>query len=129
MIAAPQLIALGLQDILQQAGFLVMDPVSSNSKALAFLSREQPDAVLLDCELSDGRATPVVQALQSAGIPFAVMTGEAVDGLTEVTFKIAPRLLKPFSEEDVVRIVWQLIAECPASPGDPSATALDGAAP
>ena len=75
--------------------------MSSNSQALTLLARERPDAVLLDCGLTDGRATTVAEALQGAGVPFAVMTGEAADGLTEAAFATAPRIAKP-----VLGMLW-----------------------
>ena len=123
------LIALLLQNTLQQAGFWVMDAVSSNCEALALLARERPDTMQLDGTLIDGRATPVAAALRSIGVSFAVLTGQAADDLTEVAFAAAPWIAKPFSEATVVRIVQQQIAQGPAMLGHPGGTAPDGAAP
>ena len=59
------IIGLQLQDLLERGGYQVMDLAPTNRQALAALSQHRPDAVLLDCSLSDGQATPVAEELLS----------------------------------------------------------------
>jgi DNA-binding response OmpR family regulator len=46
-----------------------------NKVALNYLETHQVDAALVDYQLSDGPCEPVLQLLQSRGIPFIVVSG------------------------------------------------------
>ena len=47
----------------------------TNKVALNYLATHQVDAALVDYQLSDGPCEPVLQLLQSRGIPFIVVSG------------------------------------------------------
>ena len=83
-------VALELEATLREVGCTPLGPVASIADALATLKADRPDAVLLDLGLTDGRATPVAEALASAGVPFAVMTGFDAMGLKGVLKNGAP---------------------------------------
>jgi len=52
----------------------------SSSEAIRFLDDNQPDAVLIDLRLEDGDSgLTVVDAMQNASLPVAVVTGEPID--------------------------------------------------
>lgn len=102
------LIGMDLQDLLQRGGYQVMDLAPTNRQALASLVHLRPDAVLLDCSLSDGHAKPVARVLLAARIPFAVMSGHMEAELADECFATAPRLTKPFASDAVLEMVRKL---------------------
>jgi DNA-binding NtrC family response regulator len=103
------LISLHLEMILREMGCVCLGPCASIAEALAALELKRPDAVLLDIELADGRATLVAQALASQSIPFAVLTGQAKADL-EGALANPPILSKPFSVCAVQSMVLRLLA-------------------
>jgi DNA-binding response OmpR family regulator len=69
------LIALALEASLEDAGFRVAGPFNRNAAALAWLDAHTPDLALIDILLRDGPCTPVVRALRTRNIPFAIYSG------------------------------------------------------
>jgi CheY-like chemotaxis protein len=47
----------------------------TNKAALAYLATHQVDAAIVDYQLRDGPCEPVLELLQSRGIPFIVVSG------------------------------------------------------
>ena len=85
-----------------------MDLAPTNRQALASLVHLRPDAVLLDCSLSDGHARPVARVLLAARIPFAVMSGHMEAALADECFATVTELTKPFASDAVLEIVRTL---------------------
>jgi CheY-like chemotaxis protein len=77
------LIAMDLQSILEDAGFHVLGPIGTISKAFAFLERSTPDLALLDVNLGGVDVFALADALASRGIKFIFLTGHSARRLPE----------------------------------------------
>lgn len=71
------LIAMDLQLLLEDHGWRVVGPVATVGQALALLEIELPSVALLDVNLGTELVTPVAEALEASGVPFAVATAYA----------------------------------------------------
>ena len=72
-------IAMDLELSLVDAGFGVMGPVPTVAAALALLTKQRPDAAVLDVSLRGERVTAVAETLRTMGVPFVLASayGEA----------------------------------------------------
>jgi DNA-binding NtrC family response regulator len=75
LIEDQALIGMALEATLEDAGFRVAGPFTSNAEALAWLELHTPDLALLDVLLRDGPCTGLVRALRRRSIPFAIYSG------------------------------------------------------
>jgi DNA-binding NtrC family response regulator len=75
LIEDQALIGMALEATLEDAGFRVAGPFTSNAQALAWLDQNTPDLALLDVLLRDGPCTSLVRALRRRNIPFAIYSG------------------------------------------------------
>ena len=78
----------------------MLGPLASVTDTLDLLKVHLPDAALLDVRLIDGSAEPIAMALCNASVPFAVMSAAEGKQLGDA-LALAPRLLKPFSFDDL----------------------------
>ena len=102
------LIAAEIGRALEGAGAVVLGPAYSVGQALALLrDGAAPDAALLDVNLRGEPVTPVALALAGLGVPFALVTAYATDGL-DGPLRAAPRVGKPFTAAGLVRAVARL---------------------
>ena len=103
------LIAAWVGRALEGAGAVVLGPAGSVGRALALLAdgSPPPDAALLDANLGGEAVTPVALALAGRGVPFALVTAYAADGL-DGPLRAAPRVGKPFTAAGLVRAVARL---------------------
>ena len=100
------LIAAQIGQVLAGAGAVVLGPAHSVEEAMALLrDGTPPDAALLDVNLRGELVTPVARALAGLGVPFALVTAYAADGLDEPLLRAAPRVGKPFTAAGLVRAV------------------------
>jgi CheY-like chemotaxis protein len=103
------LVAAEIGRMLEGAGAVVLGPVHSVEEALALLrGGVLPDAALLDVNLRGEMVTPVAQALDERGVPFALVTAYAAADLGEPLLRRAPRVGKPFAAATLVRAVARL---------------------
>lgn len=90
------LIALLIADVLADAGFLVVGPVSSLAAAMVAVRKNGFVAALLDIELGKGEDSyPVASILAERGIPFAFVSSCPKDQI-DSRFIVQPVLSKPF---------------------------------
>ena len=102
------LIAAQIGGVLEEAGAVVLGPAHSVEEALALLrDGAPPDAALLDVNLRGEAVTPVALALAGRGVPFALVTAYAAEGL-DGPLRAAPRVGKPFTAAGLVRAVARL---------------------
>ena len=73
------LIAVALQDDLEEAGYGVAGPFVTCTDALSWLEAHRPDLAVLDTVLKDGPCKEVALRLTSLGVPFLVYSGLAED--------------------------------------------------
>ncbi len=99
------LIADSLQDILQEAGYAVVGIADSVAKALAIISQQPPNLVLLDIYLKGGETSlALARTLQAWSIPFVYISANANDGVQEEVKLTQPYgyIVKPFRQKDVL---------------------------
>ena len=101
------LVAMLVEDALEEAGFGVIGPVRSVGQALETLEAEQPDAAVLDLNLAGENSVAVADALVARGIPFVVATGYGAAGLPP-THRNALVLPKPYDPADLTAILARL---------------------
>ena len=108
-------IALEIETTLRELGCLVLGPTASVADTLDLLTRERPDAALLDVELRDGPATAVARrarrgACRSRSRPATTGTGSGA------ALTAAPRLTKPFEVGELRRVLAALLASRAGEP-------------
>ena len=101
------LVAMLVEDALEEAGFGVIGPVRSVSQALEVLESEVPDAAVLDLNLAGENSVAVADALVARGIPFVVATGYGAAGLP-ATHRNALVLPKPYDPADLTAMLTRL---------------------
>lgn len=100
------LVALGLEQILEDLKYDVVGPAHSVEDALALLDRETPDAALLDINLGGVLSTAVARRLRKKDVRFAYCTGYSDRGDTGVE---APALIKPVSAGQLSKMLSALL--------------------
>jgi DNA-binding response OmpR family regulator len=104
------LIAMELKRWLQEAGVEVLGPVPSVERALDLIEDERLDAAVLDINLGDGDTSfPIADRLEVLKVPYLFATGE-VRTAKSSGYNASPRLEKPCSRADLLRMLGDLIA-------------------
>jgi CheY-like chemotaxis protein len=104
------LIAMDLKCWLQAAGYEVLGPVPSVGQALDLIEEHCPDAAVLDINLGYGdNSYPVADRLGLLSVPYLFATGDMKLADTSA-YRGRPRLEKPVSEAELVRMLAGLIA-------------------
>lgn len=103
------LIAVLIEQILQEFGCVVVGPVARLDVALQLASQEALDAAILDVAIRGGHVQPVAEQLLARGIPFVLASGYGDWSLPE-SLRNQPRLTKPFTQEDLAHHVKLLCA-------------------
>lgn len=93
-------IGIVLQDMLQDFGCVVVGPAGNMAVALELSAGKELDAAILDINIRGGKIYPVATTLAERGIPFLLASGYA-DWTLPPEFEDRPRLVKPFSPEEV----------------------------
>lgn len=112
------LIALSIEEALQDLGCSVIGPVAKLDVALRLANDEMLDAAVLDVTVRGGRIFPVAERLLARGIAFALASGYGDWALPEA-FRNQPRLTKPFTIQELESCVQTL-----CSKSEPSAAGL-----
>lgn len=97
------LVSMLLEDMLADAGAVVVGPASRVDKALAMVEDGDLaiDAAVLDVNLAGDEVFPVAEALDRRETPFVFATGYGKSGLPE-SWRSRPTLQKPFDMNQVV---------------------------
>ena len=101
------LIAVLIEQTLQELGCVVVGPVGKLDAALGLAVSEALDAAILDVNIRGSMVYPVAKQLQIRGIPFALASGYGDWAMPEA-FRNQPRLTKPFTCEELVAQVQLL---------------------
>lgn len=97
------LLAETVADVLESAGARIVGPFVSMVEALERLTELTAiDGAVLDIGLDGQESYPLAEALQTTGIPFLFLTGVERHDLPK-QFARTPHILKPFSEEKLIR--------------------------
>jgi DNA-binding response OmpR family regulator len=94
------MIALELEDMLEDLGHEVIGPAAYVDDALALLRDAAPDAAVVDANLGGQSARPLIHALRDAGVPTIVASGYARQELRALDIECA-YVKKPYSAKDL----------------------------
>ncbi|MBC7801127.1 MAG: response regulator [Gemmatimonadaceae bacterium] len=103
------LIAVLVEEALQELGCTVVGPVGRLDAALRLAADTELDGAILDVNIRGGQVFPVANALRGRGIPFVLASGYGDWALPE-GFRNQLRLTKPFSIADLEAQVRRLCA-------------------
>ena len=98
------LVATELAQMVSDAGYTPVGPVSTVLKALEIIADEPLDAALLDYRLVGETSVPVSEALEAKRVPFAIASAFVGDDLP-VSYRGRPQIAKPFLEKQVFAIL------------------------
>lgn len=102
-------IALTLEDMLEELGFVHAGTVSQVNEAIDVIGREAIDCALLDVNLGSEKIDPVADLLAARGCPFIFTTGYGRSGIPNAHAK-RPVLQKPFRMDDLANILRENLA-------------------
>lgn len=103
------LIALLVADHLERAGFKVVGPATSVSKALDLIEEGDCEAAILDIRLGEELAEPIAHALKARGTPFVTVSGYSRTQRS-AAFEGAPMLVKPVKTKDLIAELRRCLA-------------------
>ena len=106
------LIALDLQDELQDAGYEVAGPFTTCAAALEWLRTHTPGAAILDVALKDGPCREVALELSRREVPFLIYSGHQADRQLLSEFHHITWIEKPVPSEMLVQTCEQLLVGC-----------------
>jgi len=89
------MIALLIQDVLEEIGSVIVGPASRIPAALDLIAAEAVDLAVLDLNLAGQPVYPVAEVLADRGIPFVFITGYGQASIDE-RWRDRPSLPKPF---------------------------------
>ncbi|KLK91322.1 hypothetical protein AA309_20935 [Microvirga vignae] len=107
------LIALNLQDELQDAGYDVAGPFTTCAAALEWLGTETPGAAILDAALKDGPCREIALELGRREVPFLIYSGHHEDRQLLAEFQHITWIEKPVPSVVLVEACRQLLIGCP----------------
>ncbi|NEJ73414.1 response regulator [Rhizobium phaseoli] len=106
------LVALMIEDMLQDLGCEVIASVARVSEASGIAATAEINLAVLDINLAGQPSFPVAEILRDRGVPFIFSTGYGREGLPH-QFTGSPVLGKPFSASDLQRTMAKAL-DCPA---------------
>ena len=106
------LIALNLQDELQDAGHEVAGPFTACSAAHEWLRTATPGMAILDTTLKDGPCREIALELSRREVPFLIYSGYQHDRQLLSEFDHITWIEKPVPSEVLVQACQQLLVGC-----------------
>jgi len=104
------IIALNLQDELQDSGYRVAGPFTSCADALAWLGTETPNVAVLDTMLRDGPCRAIALELSKRHVPFLIYSGHREERDLLPEFEHVTWIEKPVPASVLVEECKQLLA-------------------
>ena len=95
-------VALLIEDMLEDLGCQVVGSVASLAKAIEAAATETFDLAMLDVNLDGQKVFPVAEVLMGRQLPFLFSTGYGRLGVPD-TFRAYEVLNKPFAKEELER--------------------------
>ncbi|GAA4747746.1 response regulator [Sphingomonas daechungensis] len=103
------LIAMSIQDILEECGFTSFDVVNSTEQAIVAAQLKCPDLITADVQLNPGSGIDAVdQICGGPPIPVIFITGSPADVVKRMPHH--PLIVKPFTNELVATAVRSALA-------------------
>lgn len=118
------LIAMMVQEILTDLGYVVIGPFARNAEALAVIDKQQIDGAMLDLNVQGEQVYPVAEALAARHIPFILVTGYDSQSIDR-RFDTVPTLQKPIeanSLQHLLRTMLKVHAPMSARAGSDTAS-------
>jgi DNA-binding response OmpR family regulator len=103
------LIALNLQDELQDAGYEVAGPFTACAAALEWLQTVTPAMAILDAALTDGSCREIALELTRREVPFLIYSGYQEDQHLLAEFQHVTWIEKPVPSAVLVQACQQLL--------------------
>ena len=104
------IIALGIEDVLIDAGFQIAGVAGKLEQALALIASGACDVAIVDANLAGVSASAVAIALAARKLPFVVMSGYSPEQLQEV-FPDALFIQKPCRPELLIETLNSLLRD------------------
>ncbi|MCW1430219.1 response regulator [Novosphingobium sp. JCM 18896] len=92
-----------MEEALQLAGYEVLGPARTVSRAMALLESCVVDAAILDLQIEDETSLAVARRLDDLGIPWAITTGHARSAIPAECDHVRV-LTKPFSIKELLDV-------------------------
>ena len=108
MVEDEPILALSLQDLLDDLGYEVVGPAFRIAAALELAASEAIDAAILDVNMGDGHSYGVAERLRERGIPYLFATGYGRSGL-DPGHERTPVLQKPYREAQLAAALDKLL--------------------
>ncbi len=105
------LLALDLQDTLEETGAAVIGPVPSLAGAIQAATDECFDAAILDIDLQGKDVFPAAEILVKRDVPFLFHTGHGKQPELAASFPNVPVFIKPAEPSDLLHALSKLITE------------------
>jgi len=96
------LVAMALEDMLDDLGCVVVDVAGTVSRGVALAANDDLtfDGAILDVNLGGEKVYPVAERLEARGVPFVFCTGYGLDGIAR-HFAHVPTLAKPYNQRQL----------------------------
>ena len=107
------LVAMLIEQMLQELQCEVIGPVSSVEEAIAAVRAQPLDGALLDLNLNGESSSPTAHELNGRAVPFLLVTGYDADHSESPAFQTASRLRKPFGIEDLTDVMLDVFVGRP----------------
>jgi DNA-binding response OmpR family regulator len=112
LIAEDQaLIGMSLEAYLDEMGFVVAGPFTTQEQALAWLAANKPDLAILDYKLGEGTCADIARELNARGVPVIVYSGMARGVDVPPELQAACWLEKPVPRSALLNVVTELLPE------------------
>lgn len=109
------LIAMDLQALLEDAGYIVLGPANSTAAAMALLDGNEPDVALLDVNLGRSDVFGVANELAARKTKLIFLTGHTAQKLPQA-HRHRPLVAKPYLPHVLLQAVQQALMQTdPAS--------------
>ncbi len=102
------MVALLLEEYIEEIGCTVVGPVAQVDPALAKLAESLVDAAVLDVNLQGSWSYPIADALAARGLPFLFITGYGKAGL-DPAYRDRPLMQKPFTQDGLEAALKRLV--------------------
>ncbi len=104
------IVAMDLQDILQDLGWEVVGPTGNLAHAIEFATGEPLDAAVIDINIRGGKVYPVARALAARDIPFLLASGYA-DRRLPPDLADRPCVEKPYNKTLIEQRLEEMMLE------------------
>jgi DNA-binding response OmpR family regulator len=103
------LLAMDMQDRLEQLGYNVLGPAPSVERAHELLKAHTPDAAVLDVNLNGRSVAPIARRLQAQRIPCVLVTAYRSADITDEILLALPKLTKPVGDRELKEAMQGLL--------------------